>query len=485
MTKKKIVSIACLVLLFIIIKLPSVIEPVWVFDEGIYSAIGHFLLVHGNILYANAWDNKPPSIYYLFMVSRMFWGYSIVPLRIFLLLLEAGECALVYKLVRFWFPVSSWVYAATSVGILLLFFFFDGNIVNGEVLFMFFSIASLYISRKFEHTSLFLMLLAGLCMGIGISIKITAACDMAAFIAAFLMIAQTKALNKIVFYISGIITPLLLYGLYFLIQNHFGDYLNALLYSNKDYVAAYNTTSLIHINSFYIHIFFLFVSLAILYVIRKKFHPVMLFLIIWIIFACFSTLISARPYFHYLMQLALPVSLLSVVLWMKIKWKTFLFVFFLFLFSLYFYRNGAYFFTYASMQQKVASYWNTYSYLVGKQTENQYVSSFSIAQSISTYDLLSITAYINSLKKQSIFIWGDVPWLYATVKADPQCTFTSRYYIDSSLLPQTTECIIKHKPQIIVDQDGKNYAFLSSNDERYYMLSKNFPHLHLSIYIRR
>ena len=49
---------------FILLRLPSLIEPEWYGDEGIYRTIG-LALSRGEVLYRDIWDNKPPLLYWM------------------------------------------------------------------------------------------------------------------------------------------------------------------------------------------------------------------------------------------------------------------------------------------------------------------------------------------------------------------------------------------------------------------------------------
>ncbi|HEX8932414.1 MAG TPA: hypothetical protein VF810_04620, partial [Patescibacteria group bacterium] len=49
-------------LIFFLLRLPSLIEPDWYGDEGIYQTIG-MALHKGSFLYTQIWDNKPPLLY--------------------------------------------------------------------------------------------------------------------------------------------------------------------------------------------------------------------------------------------------------------------------------------------------------------------------------------------------------------------------------------------------------------------------------------
>src|SRR5438270_13611137 len=50
---------------FFLLRLPSLFEPYWYGDEGIYEVIG-FAMRHGRLLYQGIWDNKPPLLYLLY-----------------------------------------------------------------------------------------------------------------------------------------------------------------------------------------------------------------------------------------------------------------------------------------------------------------------------------------------------------------------------------------------------------------------------------
>src|SRR5713101_8224608 len=49
---------------FVLLRIPSFIEPSWYSDAGTYADIG-WALNHGARLYVDVWDNKPPGIYWL------------------------------------------------------------------------------------------------------------------------------------------------------------------------------------------------------------------------------------------------------------------------------------------------------------------------------------------------------------------------------------------------------------------------------------
>jgi hypothetical protein len=57
---------------FVVLRIPSFVEPTWYSDAGTYADIG-WALNRGARLYVDVWDNKPPGIYWLsaFMVGHL------------------------------------------------------------------------------------------------------------------------------------------------------------------------------------------------------------------------------------------------------------------------------------------------------------------------------------------------------------------------------------------------------------------------------
>lgn len=52
---------------FFLLRLPSLFEPYWYGDEGVYQTLG-MAIRDGRLLYRDIWDNKPPFLYLLYSV---------------------------------------------------------------------------------------------------------------------------------------------------------------------------------------------------------------------------------------------------------------------------------------------------------------------------------------------------------------------------------------------------------------------------------
>lgn len=62
------------------LRYPTLYEPAWYGDEGIFAAIAHNML-EGRALYSDAWDNKPPGIFLTYAAVRALFGPSVLALH--------------------------------------------------------------------------------------------------------------------------------------------------------------------------------------------------------------------------------------------------------------------------------------------------------------------------------------------------------------------------------------------------------------------
>lgn len=73
--------IAALFALTFALRYPSLFEPRWYGDEGIFAAVAENLR-HGRMLYSGAWDNKPPLIYFTYAAIQSAFGTGMFPLHL-------------------------------------------------------------------------------------------------------------------------------------------------------------------------------------------------------------------------------------------------------------------------------------------------------------------------------------------------------------------------------------------------------------------
>src|SRR6266480_619795 len=114
--------------LFFLLRLPSLFEPYWYGDEGIYQVIG-MALRQGRHLYSGIWDNKPPLLYYIYAI----FNGNQSSVRFFSLLSGLGAIIIFFFLAKKLFQKQKTVYITTSIfAFLFATPFLEGNIANAE-----------------------------------------------------------------------------------------------------------------------------------------------------------------------------------------------------------------------------------------------------------------------------------------------------------------------------------------------------------------
>jgi len=132
---------------FFLLRWPSLFEPYWYGDEGVYQAVG-MLINNGQSLYSGAWENKPP----LLLIIYAFFNSDQFLIRTASLISGLISIWFFYLTARRIFPKSkNAVMIATFVytflfGINLI----EGNIANAENFMMLPILASVYLFTSGE-----------------------------------------------------------------------------------------------------------------------------------------------------------------------------------------------------------------------------------------------------------------------------------------------------------------------------------------------
>ena len=72
---------AATLLVAFLLHYPSLFEPRWYGDEGIFASVAESLR-HGRMLYSGSWDNKPPLIYFTYAGIQAAFGTGMFPLHL-------------------------------------------------------------------------------------------------------------------------------------------------------------------------------------------------------------------------------------------------------------------------------------------------------------------------------------------------------------------------------------------------------------------
>jgi len=292
------------VLILVLLRIPSLFEPHWYDDEGIYSGVAN-QMSYGAELYSGAWDNKPPFMYLLFL-SLINTGKTLFLTRALSLLFAIGTIAVVYKILQ---KVSIgkakyfvFILAALLLGIPQL----ENNIANAENFFILFTTLGIYfaLNRKFWLTALV--------YSIAITMKAQPFFEFISLLPIILIFFyNAKEQTKTIFLKLGklfsifLFPTVLIFGI-FLVFGNFTEYLDSALLSNFKYVdeGSEAVKLLIFENSILLRPGILAVAILVIAFLywKKKINFTSAIIFTWFAGSLFGAALSSRGYPHYLLQ---------------------------------------------------------------------------------------------------------------------------------------------------------------------------------------
>ncbi|HZE87342.1 MAG TPA: glycosyltransferase family 39 protein [Methylomirabilota bacterium] len=460
----------CISLLFFFLRFPSLIEPNWYGDEGIYQVIG-IALNHGRLLYSQIWDNKPPLLY---LTYALFQGDQF-GVRIASLFIGLLSVWLFFQLCQKLFEkVQTSVIASVLFALLFATPLLEGNIANAEnfmLLPLIISALAVYIAATTKKTQKqyhffltpqhVLLNAAGFLLGIAFLFKIVALFDLAAFFC-FLVILALPEKNKftlatiknlcsylfihLLLFIIGFIVPLLITISYFAANHALSDFIQATFFGNIGYVS-YGNALIIPQGFLILKLLLLAGVVALLALKRAHFSKPLLFIVLWLAFSLFNAFFSQRPYTHYVLVLLPSFCLLFGLLIneknFKIQQRLFVILFaVLFLVLSNFNLYGVY--------KTLFYYQNAILFIAGKKTVASYQSFFD-PKTPRDYEVASFLK-THTHPTEQILLWGDSAQIYALSKTLPLTKYTVSYHITQSKngIVQTQEALNTIKPKYVI-----------------------------------
>lgn len=452
--------------LFFLLRFPSLFEPYWYGDEGIYQTIG-IVLNQGGLLYRDVWDNKPPLLYFFYSL----FGSDQFSLRLFSAVFGflgvSSFFLLAKRLLRN--PV---VYRSITLLFALLFGLplIEGNIANAENFIIPLVILSAYLLTRYlsDKKTDFILFSSGIILGIAFLIKIVAVFDFLAFLIFLAFIKAPKKITwtslrdylktkirEIIIFCIGFFVPFAISIIYFFAYNELSLYLQSMFFSNIGYVGWGNKLG-IPLSLLHIKIIILALGVSILILLRNKLtFPAFLFILIWFAFSMFNTFFSQRPYPHYMLALLPSYCLLLGSIFIYRKLTIFLSV--IFLISSFIVFD---FFSLASpkkIEKNILYYGNFIHYILGNKDTRSYQAFFD-RNTPRDYEIANFIK-MNSGKEDNIFVWGNNAQLYKLTGKKPPGKYTVKYHISnySDGYSNTAESLSKEKPKFLIIMPGETH----------------------------
>jgi len=433
MRNKKILLGALLA--FIILRIPSLFEPHWYADEGIYAAITYGI-ESGKLLYVNLWDNKPMLIYWLYGLGNPTNRIFVVK---FINLLAGGMSLVGLHILLQYFKLSKRTLAiALGVAVILIGTpLIEGNIVNAENLFIPLVIFG-YISILRKNP---LYALSGLLFGLGFMLKFHPLFDYSAAIL-FLFVTRHKFRNiclSIVFFaLPNILQYIYLYFNGNLIQAFQTIFLNNYGYTQS---FSYGVRSL-PLKTLFLS---LWLALLIYQYYQENISKKMLFILFLVSFEAYAVLFGARQYLHYMFQLIPGAILLFALLYQyvfssegihKARYTSYSIAALLIFLRIFFYGEGT------AVPQNVPSYYAQFvEFSVGKKPYFLFPTEES---------LQNVQHTLEKYQTKNIFFYTNNPWIYDVLHIVPPAIIVAGYHRTFIGIDLFMNTLIDAKTDVIV-----------------------------------
>lgn len=463
--------IIILFLLAVILRLPSLFEPSWYGDENIYLAIGQSIR-HGDILYQDITDypNKPPMIYLLAALVKNVFNF-----RLFLLFWNLANIAVIYLLVHTLTKHKLLSFLASFVFILLTSTpILEGNIANAEIFFILPTSLSVLLffftpySKTSRLTPYIRYFLAGIFLGFAFLFKIHVLLDIAAigiyfFIFSPLKQITPKSIKALIMvphpwiFLGGMLLPVIItfFGLGLVGVSPLNLFKTAA--NSSGYVSVWSRSDwisqIIGFGSLQARTVLLAFLTLVLFLLRNKLKPPLLFLGLWLIFDLFAALLSARPYPHYLIQIIPPLIIgLAVLFHQKHLFSKGVFAGVLLLVLLAYIRFDFHFWSVR------AYYQNFITYVRGQIDRTEYYARFD-SRMPRNYALASYLRQTTT-PNERIYIWGTEPELYVLSQRLPVGPLVVSFHVeDLNYYQPTIEALEADHSATVVIMENERRSF--------------------------
>ena len=289
----------------------SLYEPRWYGDEGIFAAIAQNMR-DGRTLYSQAWDNKPPLIFFTYAGIQSLFGRSVFALHLVTTAAVLATQAAVMAIGALLYGGRRAVVAGAIFALAMSTPVIEGNLAMTETFMILPASLAVFvfiIAERSEDAPVACYAAAGLLTGIAAGYKQVAVFDGAA-IALMIWLTHDRPLRALVPLAAGFAAPQAAFVAFFLANGAFGQYWYAVAGSLELYSEAGSQGPFVRFAGYLPAL----LALAWLARRRQSGEEITLpsFPVLWLGFALAGSTSSSFPFPHYLQQAA-PACALAVV----------------------------------------------------------------------------------------------------------------------------------------------------------------------------
>lgn len=454
-------------LLFVFLRLPSLFEPYWYGDEGIYQVIGS-ALQNGRLLYQGIWDNKPPLLYVVYALGNA----DQFTVRLYSLLAGLFSIFFFFQVAKKLFTNSRMFQGSTQNGSVAVYLttllfsisfgipFIEGNIANAENFMLLPVLAAVYyVLLYLEQPKQSFLFLGGIFCAVAFLFKAVGVFDYSAFFYFLFVVYFHKkdvlsVTRRLFPFLIAFCIPIVLVALFFAVNGAFFDFYNAAFGQMVGYIG-YGNRFIFAQGLLFIKLALLGAFLLFLFVKRNLFSKSALFIFIWVAFSTFNAFFAQRPYTHYVLVL-LPSFLLLFGILLENSYPkgaglknilspSQLITLFLSMTLLILLNKNFRFF-----EKNIAYYQNFFAFITHQKSTEDYRKFFDS----NTPNDYIIADYIklNTKKQDTVFIWGNSAQIYKLSDKLPIGRFAVAYHItaNKNTVEETYQDLKKSPPKLIV-----------------------------------
>jgi len=460
---------AATLLLAFALRYPSLFEPRWYGDEGIFAAIARNMR-SGSTLYGDAWDNKPPLIFFTYAGIQSLFGTGVFALHLVatvaVLATQVVVMAIALLIVGARRAVVAGAIFAFAMGTPLL----EGDLALTETFMILPSslavLTFVLAERRPEDRRTFAYVATGLLFGVAAGYKQVAVFDAAA-VGSMIWLTHERPLRALALIAAGFALPQALFAAYFLASGAFPQYWYAVVGS----LGLYSELGPAQ-GPFVKFTGYLPALLVVAWLVRRRNAggeiSLRLFPALWLGFAIAGSMSSAFAFPHYLQQAAPAFALTLVADPLAVEreelGRLVLGVTAVLVAAVIF---GQFALAYHQRKQlDPVEYYRTFaSHRWGTMSDLDYDYKFD-GKAVAAQD---IVAYMKADGAgTSLYTWSELPWVYAA----GGFTNPSRYY--TSFLG---EVVPGAKQEILRDLDAHPPAYVLVSDDTFAPFDELSPFL--------
>lgn len=415
------VALGLALLIPAILRSPSLFEPYWYGDEGIFAAIASQLLA-GDTLYVDIWDHKPPLIFVLYASVIAGFGESLFWLRLAAMgAVVATQLLLFAGTVILSGPRMAWLPAALY-GLLMALPMMEGQLALTEVFMAALTTAGmvtyLRVQRGGSSVALTHLLLVGLLFGLASSFKPVALFDAGA-LAVFLLVHSQQTLRSLLSFSAGCALPWLVFAFLFAVNGDLAAFLDA----NVVYQLGYVQRDSVSMPALFILVGVPLVVSVFTWAMRGKTASSPL-LVSWLGFAIAGASLGAASYPHYLLQILPPLVFLTggALAGSRAGHAMAAFLLIVLVSQLHF----AFRFPTNDHLKSTIDYYAAAVESFQSQDEGAFREQFHFGDTEELVKLL--TTKLEKRPDSEVLIWGAKPWAYVLTDATPLTRFVVWYH---------------------------------------------------------